>query len=177
MGRASPADGDLACPRCRIRGDEVPGLSAHSRASLADALATITPALTRNSPGRPPAAVLRAALYARAFNPASTTTADLAAAAALAWAERTSLPVTRLADLVVLRTTLDALAVRLDGHRAAANTQATKRQTPRRTVMITADCVPWLFRQMGARHGNSPGGGSCAVGPAGITAAQDHVDR
>jgi hypothetical protein len=36
-------------------------------------------------------------------------------------------------------------------------TQATKRQAPRRTVMITADCVPWLFRQMGARHGNSPG--------------------
>jgi len=36
-------------------------------------------------------------------------------------------------------------------------TQATKRQAPRRTVMITADCVPCLFRQMGARHGNSPG--------------------
>ena len=36
-------------------------------------------------------------------------------------------------------------------------TQATKRQAPRRTVMITADCVPCLFRQMGARHGNGPG--------------------
>jgi hypothetical protein len=47
-----------------------PALSAHSRASLADALATITPALTRNTPGRPPPALLRAALYARAFNPA-----------------------------------------------------------------------------------------------------------
>jgi hypothetical protein len=47
-----------------------PALSAHSRASLADALATITPALTRNAPRRPPAAVLRAALYACAFNPA-----------------------------------------------------------------------------------------------------------
>jgi hypothetical protein len=41
-----------------------PSLSAHSRASLADALATITPALTRDAPGRPPAAALRAALYA-----------------------------------------------------------------------------------------------------------------
>jgi hypothetical protein len=36
-------------------------------------------------------------------------------------------------------------------------TQATRRQAPRRTVTITADCVPCLFRQMGARHGNGPG--------------------
>jgi hypothetical protein len=36
-------------------------------------------------------------------------------------------------------------------------TQATKRHAPRRTVMITADCVPCLFRQMGARHCNGPG--------------------
>ena len=46
------------------------------------------------------------------------------------------------------------------GHPAADAgdcTQATKRQAPRRTVMITADCVPCLFRQMGARHRNSPG--------------------
>ena len=46
------------------------------------------------------------------------------------------------------------------GHPAADAgdcTQATKRQAPRRTVMITADCVPYLFRQMGARPGNGPG--------------------
>ena len=46
------------------------------------------------------------------------------------------------------------------GHPAADAgdyTQATKRQAPRRTVMITADCVPYLFRHMGARHRNSPG--------------------
>ena len=46
------------------------------------------------------------------------------------------------------------------GHPAADAgdcTQATKRQAPRRTVMIIADCVPCLFRQMGARHRNSPG--------------------
>lgn len=36
-------------------------------------------------------------------------------------------------------------------------TQAAKRQAPRRTVMIMADCVPCLFRQIGARHGNGPG--------------------
>ena len=36
-------------------------------------------------------------------------------------------------------------------------TQATKRQAPRRTAMITADCVPCLFREIGARHCNNPG--------------------
>jgi hypothetical protein len=87
----------------------------------------VTPALTRDTPRRPPAAVLRAALYACAFNPASATVPDPAAAAALAWAERASLPVTRLADPAVLRVALDALTVRLDGHRAAANTIARKR--------------------------------------------------
>ena len=46
-----------------------PHLAAHSRASLADALATVTPALTPTSPGAPPAGVLRTALYKFAFNP------------------------------------------------------------------------------------------------------------
>jgi hypothetical protein len=102
-----------------------PELAAHSRASLADALATVTPALTRDAPRRPPPAVLRSALYACAFNPARTP--DPAAETALAWAEQASLPVARLADPAVLRTALDALTIRLDGHRAAANTIARKR--------------------------------------------------
>ena len=48
-----------------------PSLSAHSRASLAESLATVTPALTR--PGacdRPDPRELRTALYQHAFNPA-----------------------------------------------------------------------------------------------------------
>jgi hypothetical protein len=40
---------------------------------------------------------------------------------------RASVPVARLTDPAVLRAALDALAVRLDGHRAAANTIARKR--------------------------------------------------
>ena len=46
-----------------------PRLAPHSRASLADALATVTLALTRPASGRPPARTLRAALYRHAFNP------------------------------------------------------------------------------------------------------------
>jgi integrase len=104
-----------------------PHLAARSRASLADALATITPALTRAAPGRPPAHVLRTALYRFAFNPSRAPAADPAAAQILDWARRASLPVARLADPAVLRTTLDALTFRLDGSRAAATTIARKR--------------------------------------------------
>jgi hypothetical protein len=46
-----------------------PRLAPHSRASLADALATVTPLLTRQTGRRPSASRLRAALYGHAFNP------------------------------------------------------------------------------------------------------------
>ena len=45
-----------------------PHLAPHSRASMADALATITPLLTRETGRRPPVGTPRAALYGRAFN-------------------------------------------------------------------------------------------------------------
>ena len=104
-----------------------PSLAAHSRASLAEALATVTPALTGPAPGRPSAAALRTALYGYAFNPARATAADAATARVLAWTEKTSLLVARLADPLVLRQALDALTLRLDGRRAAANTITRKR--------------------------------------------------
>jgi hypothetical protein len=44
--------------------------AAHTRAGIADALATITPALLTQGRDRPPAVVLRTALYGHAFNPA-----------------------------------------------------------------------------------------------------------
>ena len=61
-----------------------PRLAPHSRASLADALATVTLALTRPASGRPSARTLRAALYRHAFNPTRrATTTDPAVARAL----------------------------------------------------------------------------------------------
>ncbi len=48
-----------------------PHLALHSRASLADALATVTPLLSRESGRRPPDRALRAVLYGYAFNPSS----------------------------------------------------------------------------------------------------------
>lgn len=105
-----------------------PHLAPHSRASMADALATVTPALTRPASHRPPARALRAALYAHTFNPRQRDDArDPATIRALTWLERASLPLRQLQDPQVTRRALDALTLRLDGTRAAANTIARKR--------------------------------------------------
>ena len=105
-----------------------PLAAAHTRAGIADALATITPALLTPGRGRPPAPVLRAALYGHAFNPARVgTDPGPAATTALGWASHHCLPLTALADLQVTRRALEALALRLDGTRAAATTITRKR--------------------------------------------------
>jgi integrase len=103
-------------------------LAPHSRASMAEALATVTPALTRATAWRPLARTLRTALYGHAFNPHRRAAAmDPAAARALAWLQRASLPVQQLGDPQVIRAALDASTLRLDGCRASANTITRKR--------------------------------------------------
>ena len=106
-----------------------PHLALHSRASLADALATITPLLTPETSRRPQGQTLRAALYGYAFNPQRrrSRAPDLVTAGALAWLERTSLPVGQLSDPQVIRAALDGLCTRMDGTPAAANTISRKR--------------------------------------------------
>lgn len=118
-----------------------PHLAAHSRASLADALATITPALTRPAARRRPSArTLRAALYQYAFNPRQRQKGpDSAAAGALAWLERASVPLQSLADLQVTRRALEALTLRLDGRLAAPNTIARKRAAFRGALGYAAE--------------------------------------
>ncbi len=105
-----------------------PHLAPHSRASLADALATVTPLLTWEAGRRPPAQMLRAALYRHAFNPPlRSRPPDPGTASALAWVEQASLPVSQLGDPRVIRAALDGLCTRLDGCPAAANTITRKR--------------------------------------------------
>jgi len=105
-----------------------PSLAAHSRASRADALATVTPALVRNDTRRrPDPRKLRTALYKHAFNPARPAEPGSACAQILDWAQQASLPVGRLSDPAILRGALEALTFRLDGSRAAANTIIRKR--------------------------------------------------
>ena len=100
-----------------------PSLAAHSRASLAESLATVTPVLTRpGARNRPDQRELRTVLYRHAFNPARPADPGSPAAQILDWAQQASLPVGCLSDPAVLRTALEALTLRLDGSRAAANT-------------------------------------------------------
>jgi integrase len=105
-----------------------PSLAAHSRASVAEALATVTPVLVRpDARQRPDPRELRMVLYQHAFNPARPADPDSAAAQVLDWARQASLPVGCLSEPAVLRTALEALSLRLDGSRAAANTIIRKR--------------------------------------------------
>jgi len=105
-----------------------PSLAAHSRASLAEALATVTPALTRTGArNRPDQHELRTVLYRHAFNPARPADPGSPAAQVLDWAQQASLPVGCLSEPAVLRRALEALTFRLDGSRAAANTIIRKR--------------------------------------------------
>ena len=105
-----------------------PLAAAHTRAGIADALATITPPLLTPGRDRPPAAILRGALYGHAFNPARAgTDPGPADTAALAWARQHCLPLAALADPAVTRRALDTLALRLDGSPAAASTITRKR--------------------------------------------------
>jgi hypothetical protein len=76
-----------------------PNLAPVSRWSVAEALVTVTIALSRKEPGIPDLKVLRQALFGWAFNPATReVTPPPQIAAALEWAGRASLAVTELED-------------------------------------------------------------------------------
>jgi integrase len=100
-------------------------LAPVSRRSVAEALVTVTIALTAKDPGAPEPKVLRQALFAWAFNPATRPPEKLAAA--LDWAERASLPVAELEDTVTVRLALGACGKTLTGKAAAGSTQRRKR--------------------------------------------------
>ena len=142
-----------------------PLAAAHTRAGIADALATITPALLTPGPGRPLAAVLRTALYGHAFNPARAgTDPGPAATAALGWARHRCLPLAALADPAVTRRALDALALRLDGTRAAATTITRKRAVFHGCLSHAAE-LGRLEANPLDRISWRPPGSSCSAGP------------
>lgn len=104
--------------------------SANHRKSVAEALATVTPALLASDRGRPSDARLRAALYGWAFNltrrQAGPPPPHLASA--VEWVAGNTVRLTALADDPgLVRKALDALATLTDGRPAAPNTVARKR--------------------------------------------------
>lgn len=95
---------------------------------MSDALATALPALTRDKPGRPDPALLRKALRHYVLLPEAKRPempADIARA--VRWLETASLTMQDLNDTKAVRPALDALALRLDGKQAGANTIRRKR--------------------------------------------------
>jgi integrase len=103
-------------------------LAPVSRRSVAEALVTVTIALSKKEPGAPEPSVLRQALFSWAFNPATRSiTPPPQIAAALDWAERASLPVAYLEDTANVRLALGACATTLAGKPAAGSTQRRKR--------------------------------------------------
>ena len=105
-----------------------PDLAAKSRRSTAEALTTITLALTTPRRNTPDPAVLRRALFRYAFNAASTSQpvpTDISRA--LDWIATASLPVAALEEPDTARAVLNACARLLDGKPAAAATTRRKR--------------------------------------------------
>ncbi|WP_406495832.1 site-specific integrase [Streptomyces sp. NBC_00846] len=110
-----------------------PNASAKHRASIADALATVTPRLVKDNRGAPDPRVLRAALYSWAFRLVLDQDGDFVArvdaegapepiVAALDWIGRKSIDISALNTPAVVRSALDALARKVDGTAAADNT-------------------------------------------------------
>src|SRR4051812_41246370 len=95
---------------------------------MTDALATVTPALTKDEPGRPDAETLRMVLRKYALLPEDRRTElDAEMSAALRWLERASLPVRALEEASMVHAALDALSLKMDGKRAATTTYRRKR--------------------------------------------------
>ncbi|MFZ3495814.1 tyrosine-type recombinase/integrase [Streptomyces sp. 5.8] len=107
------------------RWDRTPG---NTRRTLADALATITPALVRPGVTYSEPRVLRRALYSWAFNKKAWGGEPSDEwQHALDWIQRNSLPVSELLEPDTVRRALDALSRKIDGKPSAAKTAVRKR--------------------------------------------------
>ncbi|GLX09428.1 tyrosine-type recombinase/integrase [Microbispora sp. NBRC 16548] len=105
-----------------------PFAAAKTRDSISDALSTVLPALTKDRPGRPDAETLRTALRKCALIPAGKRPEPSPEMArAVRWLEGASLDLADLSETKTVRLALDALALRLDGQAASANTIRRKR--------------------------------------------------
>lgn len=99
-----------------------------TRRTLAEAMASVTPALVKDTKGMADVRTVRTALYSWAFNRKRWDQEPPAEVAkVLEWFERKSLPTSALADRMQVRAALDALTKKLDGGTAAASVIRRKR--------------------------------------------------
>lgn len=105
-----------------------PHASPRHRKSIAESLATVTPALTATTRGMPGRKALRRALFTWSFNTsARAIEPSRNVESAARWAASNTVDLAELADPKAIRRALDALAVTLKGKSAAATTVARKR--------------------------------------------------
>lgn len=106
-----------------------PRAAAKHRRSIAEALATVTPALLATERGAPSDEDIRRALYTWVFNKSrrdgGAPPDDLAPV--VKWLSTNTIKLHGLKDAAIVRKALDLLATRLDGKAAAATTVARKR--------------------------------------------------
>ncbi|MGC5015101.1 tyrosine-type recombinase/integrase [Streptosporangium sp. DT93] len=102
--------------------------AARTRETMTYALLSLVPALVKDLPSRPNDENLRAVLRDYAFLP-DKRRGELRPEykVAFAWLEAASLPLVDLLEPAVIRSALDAIALRFDGEPAAANTVRRKR--------------------------------------------------
>ncbi|WP_416972429.1 tyrosine-type recombinase/integrase [Streptomyces sp. 4F14] len=108
-----------------MKWDSAPG---NTRRTLAEAMATVTPAFVKDTKGMPDNRTIRRALYSWAFNKNrwdQEIPDDVAKV--LDWFKRKSLPMSALSDRLVVKSALNALSKKLDGKTAAAGTISRKR--------------------------------------------------
>ncbi|WP_049579111.1 tyrosine-type recombinase/integrase [Streptomyces sp. SBT349] len=117
-----------------------PDAPASTRRTLAEAMATVTPVLVKDTKGMADVRLVRAALYGWAFNKNRwEEEPPPEIRAVLTWFERKSLPTSALADRMTVRKTLDGLKRKLDGGTAAASSIRRKRAIFNNALVFAVD--------------------------------------
>jgi hypothetical protein len=108
--------------------------------TLAEAMATVTPVLVKDTKGMADPRTVRRALYSWAFNKKRwEEDPPPEVRAVLLWFERKSLPTSALADRMTVRRALDGLTKKLDGGTAAPVSIRRKRATFHNAVVYAVD--------------------------------------
>ncbi|ARQ69156.1 tyrosine-type recombinase/integrase [Streptomyces marincola] len=113
---------------------------AKTRATLAEAMATVTPALVEDTRGMADVRMVRRALYSWAFNKHrwdADPPEDVRQV--LDWFEAKSLPTSALGDPVITRRALDVLKRKLDGSTASPHTIRRKRAIFHNAVVFAVE--------------------------------------
>ncbi|MER7514826.1 tyrosine-type recombinase/integrase [Streptomyces sp. NPDC126499] len=113
---------------------------ASTRRNLAEAMATVTLALVRDTKGMGDKRAVRRSLYTWGFNVNRWKEEPPEEVAAhLAWVERKSVPTSQLSDRMLVRRALDACARRLDGKTSSGSVIARKRAIFHQALSIAVD--------------------------------------